>query len=179
MIELKERPCEKLSGITSLFLNFEYNESIIGYIKQNIDVYTFNKKTKEWEIPVTYLSNLLDNLSLFDSINISLYKDEKRLLPIKGDMLPYKLKPFKHQEEAIIFGLNHKRWLLLDDMGLGKTASIIHIAEELKSRENIKHCLVICGLATLRGNWKKEIRLHSNESFRVIGEKINKKGGNI
>ena len=80
MIELKERPCEKLSGITSLFLNFEYNESIIGYIKQNIDVYTFNKKTKEWEIPVTYLSNLLDNLSLFDSINISLYKDEKRLL---------------------------------------------------------------------------------------------------
>ena len=176
MIELKERPCEKLSGITSLFLNFEYNESIIGYIKQNIDVYTFNKKTKEWEIPVTYLSNLLDNLSLFDSINISLYKDEKRLLPIKGDMLPYKLKPFKHQEEAIVFGLNHKRWLLLDDMGLGKTASIIHIAEELKSRENIKHCLVICGLATLRGNWKKEIRLHSNESFRVIGEKINKKG---
>lgn len=176
MIELQERRCEKLSGITSLFLSFAYNESIIGYIRQNIDIYNFNKKTKEWEIPITYLSNLIDNLSIFDSINISLYKEENRLPPIKELKSSYKLKPFKHQEEAIIFGLNHKKWLLLDDMGLGKTASIIHIAEELKKLKGIKHCLVICGLATLRGNWKKEIRLHSDESFRVIGEKVNKKG---
>ena len=61
-------------------------------------------------------------------------------------------------------------------MGLGKSASIIHIAEELKKANKIKHCLIICGVATLRGNWKKEIKLHSNETFRVIGEKINSKG---
>lgn len=176
MIELKERRCEKLSGITSLFLSFDYNEDIITSIKQNIDIYNFNKKTKEWEIPVTYLGLLIDYLSVFDSLNISLYKEENRLIPIKELNNNYKLKPFKHQEEAIIFGLQHSKWLLLDDMGLGKTASIIHIAEELKQREGIKHCLVICGIATLRGNWKKEIQLHSNESFRIIGERGNKKG---
>lgn len=178
MIQLQERPCEKLSGLTSFFLSFDYSEQIVNIIKQNIDVYKFNKKTKEWEIPITYLNVLLDNLSIFDSINISLYKEENRLIPIKPAIENYKLKPFKHQEEAIKFGLqpNHEKFLLLDDMGLGKTASIIHIAEERKQRNGIKHCLVICGIATLRGNWRKEIKLHSNESSRIIGERVNKKG---
>lgn len=176
MIQLKERRCEKLSGITSLFLSFNYKEEIVNAIKQNIDVYNFNKKTKEWEIPITYLSNIIDNLSIFDSINITLYKDDNRLPPIKESKLKYKLKPFKHQEEAILFGLQHDRFLLLDDMGLGKTASIIHIAEQRKVRKEIKHCLIVCGIATLRGNWRKEIKLHSNETFKIIGEKVNKKG---
>lgn len=176
MIKIEERECEKLSGLTSLFLSFEYNEEIINAIKQIADVYLFNKKTKEWEIPVTYLSKLLDNLNAFDAIDISLYPTkESSLKPVKT-ILNYKLKPFKHQLEAIEFGLQHPHFLLLDDMGLGKTASIIHIAEERKARGQIKHCLVVCGIATLRGNWRKEIKLHSDESFRIIGEKINTKG---
>lgn len=176
MIKIEERECEKLSGLTSLFLSFDYNEEIINAIKQIADVYLFNKKTKEWEIPVTYLSKLLDNLNAFDAIDISLYPTkESSLKPVKT-ILNYKLKPFKHQLEAIEFGLQHPRFLLLDDMGLGKTASIIHIAEERKARGQIKHCLIVCGIATLRGNWRKEIKLHSDESFRIIGEKINTKG---
>ena len=176
MIKIEERECEKLSGLTSLFLSFDYNEEIINAIKQIADVYLFNKKTKEWEIPVTYLSKLLDNLNAFDAIDISLYPTkESSSKPVKT-ILNYKLKPFKHQLEAIEFGLQHPRFLLLDDMGLGKTASIIHIAEERKARGQIKHCLIVCGIATLRGNWRKEIKLHSDESFRIIGEKINTKG---
>lgn len=176
MIKIEERECEKLSGLTSLFLSFDYNEEIINAIKQIADVYLFNKKTKEWEIPVTYLSKLLDNLNAFDAIDISLYPaKESSSKPVKT-LLTYKLKPFKHQLEAIEFGLQHPRFLLLDDMGLGKTASIIHIAEERKARGQIKHCLIVCGIATLRGNWRKEIKLHSDESFRIIGEKINTKG---
>ena len=142
MIKIEERECEKLSGLTSLFLSFDYNEEIINAIKQITDVYLFNKKTKEWEIPVTYLSKLLDNLNAFDAIDISLYPTkESSLKPVKT-ILNYKLKPFKHQLEAIEFGLQHPRFLLLDDMGLGKTASIIHIAEERKARGQIKHCLI-------------------------------------
>ena len=176
MIKIEERECEKLSGLTSLFLSFDYNEEIINAIKQIADVYLFNKKTKEWEIPVTYLSKLLDNLNAFDAIDISLYPTkESSSKPVKT-ILNYKLKPFKHQLEAIEFGLQHPRFLLLDDMGLGKTASIIHIAEERKARGQIKHCLIVCGIATLRGNWRQEIKLHSDESFRIIGEKINTKG---
>lgn len=176
MIKIEERECEKLSGLTSLFLSFDYNEEIINAIKQIADVYLFNKKTKEWEIPVTYLSKLLDNLNAFDAIDISLYPAKESLSKPVKTLLTYKLKPFKHQLEAIEFGLQHPRFLLLDDMGLGKTASIIHIAEERKARGQIKHCLIVCGIATLRGNWRKEIKLHSDESFRIIGEKINTKG---
>ena len=65
MIQVYERQSNRVPGITSLYLSFDYNQSIIDTIKNNCEAYDFNKKTKEWEIPVTYLSNLLDNLSLF------------------------------------------------------------------------------------------------------------------
>lgn len=177
MIWIKERPCEKLSGLTSLFVSFDFDERIVSLIKLNIDVYNYNKKTKEWEIPINKLAYLVDNLSVLNDVKLTLYKlstSKETVVSLRENT--YKLKPYKHQEEAIKFGLTHDKWLLLDDMGLGKTASIIHIAEELKYQGKIKHCLIICGIATLRGNWKKEINLHSNESFIVIGEKINKKG---
>ena len=66
----------------------------------------------------------------------------------------FKLKPFQHQIEAINFGLSpyHQKWLLLDSMGLGKTAEIIWYAETLKRRGLIDHCLVICGVDSLRQN---------------------------
>lgn len=177
MIWIKERPTEKLSGLTSLFVSFDYDERIVSLIKLNVDIYNYNKKTKEWEIPINKLAYLIDNLSILNDIKLTIYK----LLKLTENLVSlrennYKLKPYKHQEEAIKFGLTHDKWLLLDDMGLGKTASIIHIAEELKYQGKIKHCLIICGIATLRGNWKKEIKLHSDESFIVIGEKINKNG---
>jgi SNF2 family DNA or RNA helicase len=174
MINIEERRCEKLSGLTSFFLCFAYNEEIINSIKQNIHIYNYNRKTNEWEIPVTYLSIILDSLTFYDNIHIKLYEQYKDKADIEYPKLSYKLKPFKHQEEAIIYGINKDKFLLLDDMGLGKTASIIHIAEERKARREVEHCLVICGIATLRANWKKEIKIHSDETFRVIGERINK-----
>lgn len=176
MIKIEEKKCEKLSGLTSLFLSFDYNAEIINTIKIVSDVYNFNKKTKEWEIPITYLAKIIDSLSAFDDLNVKLYSLEETRKSVDITRLNYKLKPFKHQEEAITFGLEHERFLLLDDMGLGKTASIIHIAEERKARKQIDHCLVVCGIATLRGNWRKEIKLHSNETFRIIGERVSKNG---
>ena len=175
MIKIEERICEKLSGVTSLFLSFDYNEKIISWIKQTFELYVYNKKTHEWELPINCLAQILDNLSAFDDLNVNLYKEQEHLLKRNITSFNYKLKPFKHQEEAILFGVNREKFLLLDDMGLGKTASIIHIAEELK-KDGLQHCLIVCGLATLRGNWKKEIGLHSYESCRIIGERVGRNG---
>ena len=50
------------------------------------------------------------------------------------------------------------------------------IAEELKDQEGIEHCLIICGINTLKQNWKNEVKKHSKETVTVIGEKINSKG---
>ena len=72
--------------------------------------------------------------------------------------------------------LNNPNGLLLDCPGLGKTLQTIYAAEEFKAQEDIKHCLIICGINTLKQNLKKEIEKCSKYSCRVIGEKINSKG---
>jgi SNF2 family DNA or RNA helicase len=66
----------------------------------------------------------------------------------------FRFTPFEHQIEGINFGLDpkHTKWLLLDSMGLGKTNEIIWYAETLKRRGIIDHCLIICGVDSLRQN---------------------------
>lgn len=87
-----------------------------------------------------------------------------------------KTKLFDYQEDGVQFGLNHNSWLLLDAPGLGKTLQLICLANELKKREKIKHCLVICGVSSLKNNWKKEIEKHSDLSATILGEYTNSKG---
>lgn len=87
-------------------------------------------------------------------------------------------KPFQHQVEAINYGLNpkHTKWLLLDSMGLGKTLEIIGYAEALKARGLIDHCLIICGVDSLRQNWKNEIKKFSKQPVQILGEYFTKTG---
>ena len=177
MIKIEERLTEKLSGLTSLFISFDYNENIVSWLKQNLDIYNYNKKTKEWETTILELSKLLDSLCFYDEINLSLHKSENQEIkeePILN--IDFKLKPYEHQLETIKYGINHNKWLMLLDMGLGKSMCIIHLARWLKKNRNLKHCLIICGINTLKSNWKKEIKIHSDETYRVVGERINSKG---
>lgn len=174
MIKIIETTPKKISGSTSLFLELPFNQTSIDIIKDS-GLAVWHKKDKVWECPLTSLSYLLDNLTYIDDIALNL-QEEKPIPEEQHLTLDYKLKPFPHQEEAILFGLQHNRWLLLDSPGLGKTASIIHLAEELHAQRGLEHCLIICGLATLRANWEKEIKLHSNLSSVVIGKRINSRG---
>ena len=89
----------------------------------------------------------------------------------------FKAKPFPHQVDAVNYGLTSSgKWLLLDSMGLGKTLEIILYAETLKKRNLVDHCLIICGVDSLRQNWKNEIKKFSNLDCIVLGEKVSKKG---
>ena len=178
MINIEERRAEKLSGLTSLFISFDYREDIVKWIKQNLDIYLYNKKTKEWETTILELSKILDSFCFLDNINLTLYKEVKTNtnIELKDNDLDFKLIPYPHQIETINYGLNHNKWLMLLDMGLGKSMCIVHIARWLKKYRGLKHCLIVCGINTLKANWKKEIQLHSNETFRVIGERKNSKG---
>ena len=176
MIKIKEDKCVKLSGITSLFVSFSFNKDIINIIK-SYDKYVYDKKTYTWEVPVNALSYLLDNLTYIDDIELKLYKEEENKIHYYPKLVDtYSFPPFKYQLEGIEYFLNHDKGLLLDQMGLGKTYQIIHLAEELKYQKGIEHCLIICGINSLKSNWKKEIKKHSNLTCRVIGEKISKKG---
>lgn len=181
MIYINERITSKVPGDTSLFISFnnlnpDVFQDVLSTIR-NCEVANFSKKTKEWEVTLTDLAYLLDSLPYFDDININLLDvKESQAQPLEL-MHNYKTKPYPYQEEGILYGINHKKWLLLDAPGLGKTLQIIYIAEELKQQKNIEHCFIICGLASLKSNWKKEIERHSKLDCRILGEKVGKRGG--
>jgi SNF2 family DNA or RNA helicase len=61
-------------------------------------------------------------------------------------------------------------------MGTGKTNMIMWLAETLKRRGIIDHCFIICGVNSLKQNWKKEIAKFSTESAVVLGEYTTRTG---
>ena len=142
MIHIEERVTSKVPGITSVFVSFDYNKEIVDEMKQ-IPCYNFSKRTKEWEVPIVYLSQVIDRLTCFDDIALKCCNIE---LPEfkQFDLGPYKTTPFEYQLEGINYGLNNPRWLLLDPPGLGKTLQLTYLAEELYKRGEVSHCLVIC-----------------------------------
>lgn len=174
MIYIFEDKSHKLSGNTSLFLSFMYNEEVINIIKSS-GPSNFNKTTRLWETPVTSLSYLLDNLTYYDDITLRVMDDEGPK-EVSVPILEYKTEPFKYQLEGITYGLNHDKWLLLDSPGLGKSLQTIYLAEELSAQRGLQHCLIVCGVATLRANWEKEIKRHSSKDCVIIGKKLNSKG---
>ena len=174
MITIQERQTVKVPGITSLFVSFDFNRAIVDEIKL-LDGCVFNAETKESEMPLTNLAEFLDRVCVHDQINLQLqeYKDKET---VNYTLQQYPTKPFSYQEEGIQFGLNHDKWLLLDAPGLGKTLQLTYLAQELKERQDLQHCLIICGINTLKTNWKNEIEKHSNLSCRILGQRITKKG---
>jgi SNF2 family DNA or RNA helicase len=167
-------------------IQFEYNQYIVDALK-TIPTYYYHKKEKTWELPVCYLGRVLDSLTFLDEIQLNLLDTPKSgefrfnkkydLQPLSEiEKVSFKMKPFEHQLEAINFGLAKEKWLLLDSMGLGKTNSIIWLAETLKRRGVIDHCFIICGVNSLKQNWKKEIQKFSTESAIVLGEYTTRTG---
>ena len=187
MIKIYEiSPPQKISGLSSLIVQFDYNEYIVDSIK-TIPTAHYHKKEKVWELPVCYLGRLLDSLTFLDEIQLRLldtpedgefhFNKNFDLEPLTEiEKVSFKMKPFEHQLEAINFGLDKEKWLLLDSMGLGKTNSIIWLAETLKRRGIIDHCFIICGVNSLKQNWKKEIQKFSTESAVVLGEYTTRNG---
>ena len=176
MIIIKEDKPKKCPGVTSLFLEFGYNQGIIDIIKK-CQLPLWDKKEKKWEVPTSNLSYLLDQFTLIDDIQLELYQQkEKPYIYYKYQEENSKVTPFKHQLEAVEYGLNHDKWLLLDSPGLGKSLSITLLAEELHRQKKIEKCLIICGINSLKRNWEREIKKFSNLSCRIIGQHITKKG---
>ena len=177
MINIYERQTVKLPGITSLFVSFDFNRAIVDELKL-LGTTNYNPDTKEWEIPLTSLSEFIDRVCKLDEITIHVVQDV--VTGVADDYTlsldTYRTKPFDYQLEGIQFGLQHDNYLLLDAPGLGKSLQLIYLAEELKRRENIQHCLIICGINTLKTNWKSEIEKHSNLDCRILGQRINRKG---
>ncbi len=187
MINIYEvSPPNKISGLSSLVIKFDYNEYIVAALK-TLPTYNYDKRNKLWEVPVCYLGRLLDSLTFLDEIQLKLldtpessgfhFNKKYNLEPLSEiERISFKAKPFPHQLEAVDFLLQQEKSLLLDGCGVGKSLEMILFAETLKKRGIIDHCLVITGIAGLRGNWEREIQKFSTESVVTIGKYITRTG---
>lgn len=174
MITIEEKATKRIPGESSLFVSFDYKPEIVAVLK-TCTPNNFDKKTKVWEIPTTRLSKFVNMSYQYDDIELKLLKTKVKKTT-KYPLSHFKTTPYKYQEEGIQFGLNNDNFLLLDAPGLGKTLQIIYLAEELKRTRGIKHCLIVCGINTLKTNWEKEIKKHSKLDCRILGKKITRNG---
>ena len=171
MININIKESEKCNGDYSLFVSFEYSETIIEIVK-SFPTRFYNNTNKTWELPFNQLGNLVNKLSAYPIIITGKYiKIDHNKIKIPKDF-KFKTKPFQHQLEGVEYGLNHAKWLLGDEQGLGKTKQVIDIANIKK----VKHCLIVCCVNGLKWNWQDEIATHSDEKGWILGQRINKRG---
>lgn len=184
MIKIVEtKPPRKVSGITSFLITFPYNDTIISVLK-GLPTVVYHKKDFTWEIPLECLAQALDSLTFIDDIELIMLPEDSpdpKQIDFKltdSEIAGFKATPFPHQIEGVNYGLNPEKpkWILGDSMGTGKSIEIILYAETLKRRGLIDHAMIICGVDSLRQNWKREIEKFSNESCLVLGEKQTRTG---
>ena len=179
-------PGKKISGLSSLIIDFDFNQYIVDALK-TLPTYHYHKREKCWEVPICYLGRVLDSLTFLDDIQLKLLDTPEsgefhlhrkfNLDPLSDiERISFKASPFPHQLEAVDFLLKQEKSLLLDGCGVGKSLEMILFAETLKKRGLIDHCLVITGIAGLRGNWEKEIAKFSTEDVVTIGKYTTRNG---
>lgn len=176
MVLIEEKLSCKLPNKTSLFVKLPYNTFIFDSIKQQ-PIYWYDNKLGQYELPITRLFYLVDLLIKYDDVRVIFYKETQSDL-LTCDGIKYKFKPYSYQIDGINYGLNHNGWLLLDEPGLGKTMQSLYLAEALKEKEGIEHCLIICGVNNLKFNWASEIDKVSNLTWKMLGLR-KRKNGNI
>lgn len=119
MFTIKEIKAKKIPSITSLEFELNvYNKELFDLLVK-IQGAIFDKETNKFEFPLNKLYFLIDILTRYDDVEFITYNEKKKeKISCKG--MKFKCKPYQHQIEAIDFGLNHNKWMLLDDQGLGK-----------------------------------------------------------
>lgn len=175
MINIKLAKSIKCNGDCSLFITFNYNANIVSTIKEICSERFYNKDKREWEVPRKYLDKLEAELSRYDHIHIidNYVPEKKEHVDLPSDF-EYKTEPYSYQEVGVDFGLNSEKWLLGDEQGLGKTKQVIDIAVARKHLYGYKHCLIVCGVNSLKWNWVNEVLTHSNESAYILGQRVKK-----
>lgn len=176
MITVNIKKSNKCNGDVSLFLSFPYDNKVVELVRSFPTRY-WDKDNKEWEVPLKQLETLITELSDYEIElcgDLSVLRDEKPKIDFD---YTFKTNPFEHQIDGLKFGLEHDKWLLGDEQGLGKTKQVIDIAVAKKQMFGYKHCLIVCGVNGLKWNWQNEIKIHSNETGHILGQRI--KNGKI
>lgn len=169
--KLKPTSLSKLSA----FVSFEYNSDLVSIVK-SLGTRVYLPEKKSWEIPESSVPMLMNRLKEYD---VTIRGAMRHETPESHAQLPkgfvFTTKPYKHQIEGVIYGLEHESFLLGDDQGLGKTKEIIDIAMCRKQTDGLKHCLIICGINGNKYNWADEVKIHSKEDSWILGTRFTKR----
>lgn len=147
----------------SLFITFDFDIKIVSQLRKLTYRY-FHTESNCWEVPSVHYEAVLKILN-----GTQFVISNKELLEKNMPDYEFKTTPYNYQLEGIKFGLSKNRFHLGDEQGLGKTKQCIDLACIQKQEKGVQHCLIICGVATLRWNWRDEIETHSNEDHCILG----------
>lgn len=179
MIKIKiDNPDKLASNVLikkSAFVSFDYDGRVVDFIKK-MGTRIYNHDNRTWEMPINNIVSLCNKFEDIEIIIDGVYEDLHKI-ELENDIpknIAFKTKPFPHQLDGIRFGLNHDRFLLCDDQGLGKTLQIIDLVECLGDK--VQKALIICGVNSLKYNWREEVSKHSNEKGYVLGTRYRKNG---
>lgn len=137
------------------------------------------KDSREWEVPYSCWQEIKE---LYSNTYIQYLNEPPKAKVIETDDILNGLdfngfKLYDYQLDGVKFGLNHHNFLLLDEQGLGKTLQLLTLARYKKQHRHLKHCLIICGLNSLKFNWVKEVhKFCKDEDAIVLGTRVNTRG---
>ena len=177
MITIDIRKSQKFQTECSAFVSFEYDAKVVNTLR-SLPFKNYNPENKTWEVPtdkVKFLIESFEGMAMTLTGQLSMLEDRPVSLELP-EGFEFKTKPYKHQVEGIKYGLDYDRWFLGDEQGLGKTKQAIDIAVARKLKYGYKHCLIVCGVNTLKWNWRNEIYTHSNEKPWILGQKCRRDG---
>lgn len=169
-VKLKPTSLSKLSA----FVSFNYDSELVSIVK-SLGTRVYLPDSRCWEIPESSVPMLLNRLSSYDvRLTGVMEHDTKKKIDLP-EGFTFKTKPYDHQVEGVMYGLENDSFLLGDDQGLGKSKQIIDIAICRKLKEGMKHCLIICGINGTKYNWAEEVKIHSDEDSWVLGTRFTKR----
>lgn len=179
MINLEIAKSKQANTEYSAYLTTEQYDAEVVDVVRALPSRWYNKDNKCWEVPLNKVPTLLDKLAHKDFSITGQYVD----LTEKKEELPegfeFKTNPYSYQLDGVLYGLSHDCFLLGDDQGLGKTKQAIDLAVANKIKHGCKHCLIICGVNSVKWNWIKEIEVHSNEHGYILGQRLRKKSNKM
>lgn len=171
---------KKLASPQSIFVSFPYKAKIVDAIRM-IPERVWDGKNKVWELDYKALSELKRLLPkeqfsvLGEPIDESKYGEK---LITKTYTLPKEIKTklYDYQYKSFNEAMNFDKYLLLLQQGLGKTCVSITTALKRKELNQVKHCLIISCVNTVKYTWQEEINKHANMSSVILGDRVNRKG---
>lgn len=182
MVNISIKQAKKIGNGESAFVDFPYDEQLIGKIKSLPKKY-WHPAQKQWEVEVESIPAVIGfagsspvTLLGQNQVYVPLFQSYDKITRVMPESVKLKTKLMKHQEDAVAYGINNNALLLGDEAGLGKTLSMIATALAKKELDGYQHTLIVTGVNCLKWNWYSEICKHSDETPYILGMRKNTKG---